>query len=74
MEHTVKPTAYFPFNFNNLDSRVLTVLVIGTPENIRNYMLTQYRFGFAPVDAWTQILPVPNCPGKFMSLLNRKMV
>ena len=61
----------FPFNFNNTDPRVLTILVIGTQEKVRSYIVNQYQKGFADISAWSTVIPVPNCPGKFMSLLNK---
>ena len=61
----------FPFNFNNTDPRVLTILVIGTQEKVRSYILSQHHKGFAEIGAWSNIIPVPNCPGKFMSILNK---
>jgi hypothetical protein len=57
-------------NFDNSDPRMLTVLLIGTEETIRTYIHQQHRLGVAEAGAWSKLIPVPNCPGKSMSLLN----
>lgn len=61
----------FPFDFNNTDPRVLTILVIGTEEKVRGYIQSQHQKGFAEVSVWSNIIPVPNCSGKFISILNK---
>ncbi|NJO42731.1 MAG: hypothetical protein HC865_19475 [Cyanobacteria bacterium RU_5_0] len=63
----------FPFEFDNSDPRILTILVIGTEEKVRGYIQWQHQKGFAEVGAWSEIIPVPNCPGKYMSLLNKNI-
>ncbi|RCJ36969.1 hypothetical protein A6770_15205 [Nostoc minutum NIES-26] len=60
-------------NLSNFNPCVLTILVIGTEENLRNYIYSQRHFGIE-VNAWSKIIPVPSCPGKHMSLLNRTIV
>ncbi|BAZ53502.1 hypothetical protein NIES4103_61800 [Nostoc sp. NIES-4103] len=60
-------------NFGNCDPRVLTILVIGTEENIRNYIYSQRYLGIE-VNTWSKIIPVSSCPGKYMSLLNRTII
>ncbi len=65
------------FNLESLsdsDSSILTVLVVGTDKNVRSYLYSQHRLGVVEVCAWSKITPVPNCPGKFMSLLNRTIL
>ena len=56
--------------FDNTDPRILTVLVIGTEENVRRHIYNQHRLGVAEVGDWSKPLPVPNCPSKVMSILN----
>jgi hypothetical protein len=56
------------------DPRVLTLLVIGTADNIRAHILRQHSLGVAEAGTWSKLIPVPNCPGKFMCVLNRIMV
>jgi hypothetical protein len=58
-------------NFDNTDPRILTVLVIGTEENVKAHILRQHTLGVAEAGLWSKLLPVPNCPGKVMSILNR---
>jgi len=58
-------------SFDNHDPRVLTVLAIGTEEKVQNYIWLQQRNGYAAVGDWSRLLPVPNCPGKVMSILNK---
>jgi hypothetical protein len=57
-------------SFDNTDPRILTVLLIGTEEHIRTYIHRQHSLGVAEAGTWSRLLPVPNCPGKFMSILN----
>jgi hypothetical protein len=61
-------------NFSNSDLSVLTVLVVGTEKNVRSYIYNQHRLGVVEVSAWSKTIPVPNCPGKLMSLLNRTIL
>jgi hypothetical protein len=61
-------------HFDNEDPHVLTVLLIGTEDNIRTYIHQQHRLGVTEAGAWSRLLPVPNCPGKVMSLLNKTMI
>lgn len=60
-------------SFDNNDPRILTILVIGTEERVQGYIRAQYQNGFAEVNAWSRLLPVPNCPGKVMSILNQTL-
>ena len=60
-------------NFDNTDPHILTVLLIGTEENIRVYIHRQHNLGVTEAGAWSRLLPVPNCPGKSMSILNKIM-
>jgi hypothetical protein len=58
-------------NFDNTDPRIVTVLVIGTEENVKAHILRQHTLGVAEAGLWSKLLPVPNCRGKVMSILNR---
>jgi hypothetical protein len=60
-------------NFDNNDPHILTVLLVGTEENIRAYIHQLHRLGVTEAGAWSRLLPLPNCPGKVMSLLNKPM-
>ncbi|GAB4379190.1 MAG: hypothetical protein Kow00121_32810 [Elainellaceae cyanobacterium] len=59
--------------FDNNDPNILTVLLIGTEDHIRTYIHQQHRLGTTDAGLWSRLLPVPNCPGKFMSILNKPM-
>lgn len=58
----------------NPDPRVLTLLVIGTEDNVRAHILRQHTLGVAEATTWSKLIPVPSCPGKVMGVLNRMMV
>ena len=58
----------------NPDLRILTLLVIGTADNVRAHILRQHSLGVAEVGSWSKLIPVPSCPGKFMCILNCVMV
>jgi hypothetical protein len=60
-------------NFDNTDPHVLTILLIGTEDHLRTYIHQLHRVGVTEAGAWSKLLPVPNCPGKVMSLLNKPM-
>jgi hypothetical protein len=60
-------------NFDNTDPHILTVLLIGTEDNIRTYIHQQHRLGVTEAGAWSRLLPMSNCPGKLMSILNKAM-
>jgi hypothetical protein len=65
------------FNLDNLDNAdpyILTVLLVGTEENIRKYIHRQHNLGVTEAGAWSKLLPVPNCPGKSMSILNTTLI
>jgi len=68
---TYNPISLQPIN---PDPRVLTLLVIGTADNVRAHILRQHSLGVAEVGSWSKLIPVPNCPDKFMAVLNRIMV
>ncbi|MBD2461331.1 hypothetical protein H6G89_09755 [Oscillatoria sp. FACHB-1407] len=58
----------------NPDPRILTLLVIGTEDNVKAHILRQHTLGINEAGHWSKLLPVPNCPDKVMSVLNRVMV
>jgi hypothetical protein len=60
-------------SFDNQDSRILTVLLIGTEDQIKTYIHQQHCLGVTEAGAWSRLLPVPNCPRKSMSILNKTM-
>ena len=62
-----------PIQSVNPDPNILTLLAIGTAENVRSYIWRQHTLGAADADAWSKPIPVPNCPGKVMCALNRIM-
>jgi hypothetical protein len=61
-------------HFNNADPRILTLLVIGTEDNVRAHILRQHTLGVAEVGSWSKPIPVPTGPNKVMCVLNRIMV
>ncbi|MBI4781393.1 MAG: hypothetical protein HY785_08705 [Oscillatoriophycideae cyanobacterium NC_groundwater_1537_Pr4_S-0.65um_50_18] len=58
----------------NPDPRILTLLVIGTEDNVRAHILRQHSLGVAEVSAWSRPIPVPHCPDKVLCVLNRIMI
>ncbi|HEY9630895.1 MAG TPA: hypothetical protein V6C84_26675 [Coleofasciculaceae cyanobacterium] len=58
----------------NPDPRILTLLVIGTEDNVRAHILRQHSLGVAEAGAWSRPIPVPHCPDKVLCVLNRIMV
>ena len=58
----------------NPDPRILTLLAIGTEDNVRAHILRQHTLGVAEAGAWSRPIPVPTCPDKVMCVLNRIMV
>ena len=63
-----------PIQQINPDPNILTLLVVGTAENVRAHIWRQHTLGVAEADAWSKPIPVPNCPGKVICALNRIMV
>ena len=66
--------ASVPLQPINPDPRILTLLVIGTADNVRAHILRQHALGVAEAGSWSKLIPVPSCPDKFMCILNRIMV
>ncbi len=58
-------------NFDNTDPRILTLIIIGTEENVRSHILRQHSLGVVEAGAWSKPLPMPNCPGKVLCIFNR---
>jgi hypothetical protein len=46
------------------------LIVLGSPEGIKDVMQSLHRLGYAKVGDWSRILPIPEKPG-FMSILTR---
>jgi len=67
---TYNPLSLQPIN---PDPRILTLLIIGTADHVRAHILRQHSLGVAEAGSWSKLIPVPSCPGKFMSILNRIM-
>lgn len=61
-------------NFNNADSRIFTILIIGTEDNIKAHILRQHTLGVTEAGTWSKPIPMPNCPDKVMCVLNRIMI
>jgi hypothetical protein len=57
--------------FDNTDPHSLTVLLIGTEDLIKLYIHRQHNLGVTEAGAWSKLLPLPNCPGKVMSILHK---
>jgi hypothetical protein len=65
-------TTLFDFGrFDNADPRVLTLIVIGTEENVRAHILRQHTLGVAEAGLWSKPLPLSQCPDKVISILSR---
>lgn len=60
-------------NFDNDDPRILTVLLIGTKENVKAHILRQHTLGLTEAGAWSKPLPIPNCPDKVLCIVNKIM-
>ncbi len=58
----------------NPDPRILTLLVVGTEDNVRAHILRQHTLGVAEAGTWSKPIPVPHCPDKVMCVLNRIMI
>ncbi len=55
----------------NPDPRFLTIVVIGTPEHIDDFIREQHLRGYAKTYEWSKPQPVPDRPNKVMIALNR---
>lgn len=59
--------------FDNTDPRILTLLVIGTEDNVKAHILRLHTLGVVEAGVWSKPIPVPNCPGKVMRVFTRMM-
>jgi len=57
----------------NPDPRILTIIIIGTPEHVETYIFDQYLCDYAETYEWSKPQPVPGSPGKVIVVLNRIM-
>jgi hypothetical protein len=77
----------FIVGFSNSDSspagrrEPVRVLVIGSSEGVTDVVMELYRRGFAEVNAWSRLQPMPRTtaaitpnPGEVMSILTRYRV
>ncbi|GAB4152590.1 MAG: hypothetical protein Fur0046_32270 [Cyanobacteria bacterium J069] len=60
--------------FANDDPDVLTTIVIGGRSHVQFHILRLHTLGVVEAGAWSKLMPLPSCPGKVMSLVNRAMV
>ncbi|GAB4434019.1 MAG: hypothetical protein D6742_15900 [Cyanobacteria bacterium J069] len=60
--------------FYNDDPDILTTIVIGARSHVQSHILRQHTLGVVEAGAWSRLIPLPQCPGKVMSLVNRAMV
>ena len=58
-------------NLDHTEPYSLTVLLIGTEDALKLYIHRQHSLGVNEVGAWSKLMPVPNCPGKVMSILHK---
>ncbi len=58
----------------NPDPRFLTIVVIGTPENVDSYIREQHLRGYAKTYEWSKPQPAPDGSDKVLVALNRIMV
>lgn len=54
------------------DPEILRVIVVGSLKAVENYILTQYRLGYAEIQEWSKPLPSPN-PGEVMRILTKRI-
>jgi len=58
----------------NPDPRILTIIIIGMPEKVEEYIFDQYLRDYAETYEWSKPQPVPGSPGKVIVVLNRIVV
>jgi hypothetical protein len=58
----------------NPDPRFLTIVVIGTAENVETYIRDQHLRGYAKTYEWSKPQPAPDGSEKVLVALNRIMV
>jgi hypothetical protein len=58
------------FSDSTSEHEKVRLLVIGSPEGIKDVMQSLHRLGYAKVGDWSRILPIPDEPA-FISILTR---
>jgi hypothetical protein len=58
----------------NPDPRFLTIVVIGTAQNVDTYIRDQHLRGYAKMYGWSKPQPAPDGSDKVLVALNRIMV
>ena len=58
----------------NPDPRFLTIVIIGTPENVETVVRDLHVRRYIQTDEWSRPQPVPDGSAKVMIALNRIMV
>jgi hypothetical protein len=58
----------------NPDPRFLTIVVIGTPENVDTYIRDQHLRGYAKTYEWSKPQPAPDGSNKVLVALNCIMI
>jgi hypothetical protein len=58
------------FSGSTTEGEKVRLLVIGSPEGIKDVMQSLHRLGYAEVGAWSRIVPIPEEPA-FVSILTR---
>ena len=62
-----------PINLpSSSDPAILRVIAVGTLKAVENFVLTQYRLGYAEIQEWSKPLPSPN-PGEVMRILTKRI-
>ena len=54
------------------DPEILRVIAVGSLKAVENFVLTQYRLGYAEIRDWSKPLPSPN-PGEVMRILTKRI-
>ena len=54
------------------DPEIVRVIAVGSLKAVENYVLTQYRLGYAEIQEWSKPLPSPN-PGEVMRILTKRL-
>jgi hypothetical protein len=73
-QHPITPTPLYLDRFTNDDPDVLTTILIGGRSHVQFHILRLHTLGVVEAGAWSKLMPLPGCPGKVMSLVNRVMV
>lgn len=55
------------------DPDILRVIAVGSLKTVENFVLTQYRLGYAEIREWSKPLPSPNS-GEVMRILTKRIV